>query len=217
MFTAVLNTRLTKYTEEYDAIEACQAGFRKHFSTIDNLFIIQSLIDILKVQKRKLYCAFIDFKQASDTVWRKGLWHKLINTNINGKCFRVIQNMYLNIKSRIITAEGTSAFFPCQIGVRQGESLSPLLFSIYLNDLSNHLRLNGAPGITCEYADDDILIYLKSFISLFADDTVLFSNNKDDLQITLNSFEQYCDTWHLTVNTNKTKIIVFTGGKIQKV
>ena len=109
-------------------IESCQAGFRKVFSTTDNLFILQSLFELSKVYKNKLHCAFIDFKQALDTVWCNGLWQKLLDTNVNGKCFRFIQNMYSNIKSRIITSAGTSAFFPCHTGVRQGENLSPLLF-----------------------------------------------------------------------------------------
>ena len=54
-------------------------------------------------------------------VLRNGLWSKRINSNINGKCFKLIRNMYNNLKSRISTAEGTSAYFPCNCGVRQGE------------------------------------------------------------------------------------------------
>ena len=112
LFTAILNARLNKYMEEMGGIESCQAGFRKAFSTTDNLFILQSLLELSKVYKNKLHRAFIDFKQAFDTVWRSGLWQKLLDTNVNGKCFRFSQNMYCKIKSRIITSEGTSAFFP---------------------------------------------------------------------------------------------------------
>ena len=76
LFTAILNNRLNDYAEKCELITSCQAGFRKGFSTVDNLFIIQSLIDILKSQKKKLYCAFIDFKQAFDKVWRKAYGFK---------------------------------------------------------------------------------------------------------------------------------------------
>ncbi|MEW8547414.1 MAG: reverse transcriptase family protein, partial [Candidatus Thiodiazotropha sp.] len=217
LFTAILNTRLNNYVNENGIIDSCQAGFRKGFSTTDNLFILQSLIQIAKTNKSKLYCAFIDFKQAFDTVWRNGLWQKLLNTKINGKCFNFIRNMYSDIKSRIITSEGESAFFPCKTGVRQGENLSPLLFSVYLNDLQHYLHSNMAPGVICESGeDDDIVVFLKLFILLFADDTVLFSSNMKDLQATLNIFESYCETWKLKVNTNKTKIMIFSGGRIPK-
>lgn len=214
LFTSILNNRITKFLEDYDIINSTQAGFRKGFSTIDNIFIIQSLIEIAKVNKTKLFCAFIDFKQAFDTVWRTGLWQKLLNTNINGKCFQFIKNMYNGIRSRISNSEGTSAFFPCQNGVRQGENLSPLLFSIYLNDLEDYLRDNYAPGVECEANDENIFAYIKLFLLLFADDTVIFGNSKDDLQTALNAFEKYCDKWKLHVNTAKTKIMVFSGGRL---
>ena len=216
LFTSILNTRITKYVEENELLHSEQAGFRKGYSTTDNLFILQSLIDIAKSNKSKLFCTFIDFKQAFDTVWRNGLWEKLLNTNINGKCYNFITNMYKNIKSRVKTAEGMSAFFPCQTGVRQGENLSPLLFSIYLNDLRGYFNINQVPGVSCETDEEDIYVFLKIIVLLFADDTVIFGNTKENLQFALNVFEKYCDDWKLTVNISKTKVMIFSGGRVPK-
>ena len=56
----------------------------------------------MKNKKKELYCAFIDFAKAFDTVWRKGLWHKLLGNEINGKMYKVILNMYSGIKSRVL-------------------------------------------------------------------------------------------------------------------
>ena len=143
LFTTIINNRLNKVAEEANLLTDTQAVFRKGFSTIDNIFIINSLIEIFKSSHKKLYCAFIDFKQAFDTVWRDGLWQKLSAYHINGKCLNLIQNLYKNIKSRVSTSEGSSAFFPCNTGVRQGESLSPFLFSIFLNDLDHYFRIRN--------------------------------------------------------------------------
>ena len=49
---------------------------------------------------------------------------------------------------------------------------------------------------------------------LFADDTVIFGNSKEDLQSALNVFSEYCDEWKLTVNISKTKVMVFSGGRL---
>ena len=82
------------------------------------------------------------------TVWRTGLWRKLQNCEIKGKCFKIIYNMYNVIKSCVQYNGSQSEFFPCHTGVRQGENLSPFLFSIFLNDLEDffrqldHLRLS---------------------------------------------------------------------------
>ena len=216
LFTAILNKRLNDYAENYNIISSSQAGFRKGYSTVDNLFVIQGLMDILKSQKKKLYCAFIDYKQAFDMVWRKGLWFKMNQSNINGKCFDVIKSMYSNIKSKITTTEGCTAYFPSSSGVRQGENLSPFLFSVYLNDLETYLCNQNVNGIDCEHVNEHLTVFFKLFVIMYADDTVLLSETKHDLQYALSVFERYCIEWKLTVNTKKTKVLVFSSGKISK-
>ena len=70
-----------------------QSGFRQSYSTLDNIFSIFTLFQILKSKKKKLYCAFTDFEKAFDRVWRDGLFHKLLLNNINGKMYNVIFNV----------------------------------------------------------------------------------------------------------------------------
>ena len=128
LFTSILNCRLCKFLDSYLLLKENQFGFRKGYSTTDSIFVLQILFELLKKKKKKLYCAFIDFAKAFDTVWRSGLWSKLIGYSVNGKMYNVIVNMYSNIKSRISYESEFSEYFPCNIGVRQGEDLSPILF-----------------------------------------------------------------------------------------
>ena len=95
-----------------------QSGFRQGHSTAKNLFILKNLIDLMQANKKKLFCCFIDFKQAFDTIWRVGLWQKLMQGGITGKCFILISTLYKDIKSQVVTNEGSTAFFDCNIGVR---------------------------------------------------------------------------------------------------
>ena len=216
LFTSIINNRLNKYAENYNVINWNQAGFRKEYSTSDNLFILKSLIDIIQSQHKKLYCCFVDFKQAFDTVWRVGLWQKLQQHGVRGKCFKLIFNLYKDIKSKVMTHEGSTEFFSCHIGVRQGENLSPFLFTIFLNDLEQFLGSQNVNGIKCDINSNDIAVFLKLLILLYADDTVLFSDNETDLQHSLVVFEDYCQRWKLNVNTSKTKIVIFGRGKLRK-
>ena len=110
-----------------------------------------------------------------------------------------------------------SPFFFSNIGVRQGENLSPFLFNIFLNDLNNFFSSNNIQGIICQNheLDDDIVIFLKLFLLLYADDTVILSESAEDLQTALNVYENYCRMWKLSVNITKSKVLTFTKGKHQ--
>ena len=119
--------------------------------------------------------------------------------------------MCKNIKSKVTTLEGISNFFGCNVGVRQGENLSPFLFSIFLNDLEASLNSKGVSGVNINVTTDDIHIFLKLLLLLYAAETVIFSDDKDTLQYALNVFEDYCNEWHLTVNIQKTKTVILVG------
>ena len=131
MFTQILNNRIQKYADENDII----TGFRKKYSTIDNIFILYNLIDLVCKSKKSVFCSFIDLKQAFDRVWREGLSEKLSVYHINGKCLKIIQSIYRNIKPCVILNNNKTDFFLSNIGVRRGENISPFLFNIFLNDL----------------------------------------------------------------------------------
>ena len=81
---------------------------------------------------------------------------KLLGNNINGKCFKIIYNLYQNIKSCIKYSGKQSAFFLSHRGVRQGKKLSPVLFCLFLNDLEDYLRNNNYTGITLDLPENDV-------------------------------------------------------------
>ena len=191
-----------------------QAGFRKQYSKLDHIFSLNAIIEILKHRNKKLNCCFVDFSSAFDFVWRVGLWQKILKSDSNGKIFKVIHNMYYDIKSCISLNGDVSAFFASSCGVRQGENLSPVLFSIYLNDIKNFLLANTGLGISFDCNSVDWSLYFKLIVLLYADDTVLIADNEMDLQKTLDVFYDYCELRKLKVNINKSKIVVFGARKI---
>jgi hypothetical protein len=75
LFVMIFDKMLSKWVEQHGLCAKGQARFCKDYHTIDQLFILRILIEQSKVKKKPLYCCFVDFKKAFNTVSRE-----------NGKC-----------------------------------------------------------------------------------------------------------------------------------
>ena len=108
-FNSILNARFKKVSEKL--ISNIQAGFREGFSTMDHVFTIVSIINLYEKMGINLYVAFIDYQKAFDTIWRDGLWFKLVKEGIGGKFLNIIKNMYSKLKSCVLVNWQKSQFF----------------------------------------------------------------------------------------------------------
>lgn len=219
LFTAVLNNRLNVYLENMNVLCEEQAGFRKNYGTYDHIFNLKCLIDLYLHKNKPLYCAFIDYRKAFDSINRTALWNKLLQNCIDGKMFNIVHAMYENAKSCVRQGSQMSDYFQSNVGVRQGENLSPVLFSLFLNDLVQFVS-NAYDGLSdvCNAVHtaldtDEISVYLRLYLLLYADDTVILAESKAELQAALNSMYLYCKTWKLEINATKTKVVVFRKRK----
>ena len=212
LFTSVINNRLNNFIEENKILNENQAGFRKGYSTIDNIFLVSSLINLMCSRKKKLFCAFVDYPKAFDSIWREALWSKLLKEGISGKIINLLKSMYSKIRSCVMVNGVLSEYFVSFIGLREGENLSPILFSLFINDLEEYLLKHNE---TVNFNDALCNEYLKVIVLFYADDTVIFADSPEKLQNGLNDLEMYYRSWRRTVNPSKTKAVVFGNSKIK--
>ena len=205
LFTAVLNKRVNDWSEKYNTVSDAQFGFKKGFSTVDAIYTLHSLIQNMLNNNKRLYCAFVDLKKAFDSVYHNALWLKLYKLGINGKFLRIIRAMYDSVKCCVKHCGSYSEFFEVSVGLKQGETLSPILFSLFIEDLE--LYLQGRPGSGLNIKDINLLLLL------FADDMVVLGETPEDLQNSLNELYRYCNHWGLEATRLKRKSL-YSGEEV---
>ena len=208
LYSSVINDRLKLWIEENNLTGEYQAGFKKDYSTIDHIFTLLACVQkqFSNIKNRKLYVAFIDFQKAFDSVSRKLLWPILSKNKIHGKLLNCVKSMYSEVKAKVRAGANLTDVINCTEGVKQGDVCSPLLFSLFINELALEIIEKGRHGIKLS---PDIL---ELFILLFADDIVLLSETVVGLQNQLNNLYSAASKLHLTVNLAKSNIIVFRLG-----
>ena len=112
-----------------------QAGFRPGRGTIDQVFVLSHIIEKYWEYDRVLYCVFIDFKQAFDSVWREGMIDVLREFGVEEGVTRTVNRMYQDTMARVRKRNIITEGFMTNKGVIQGCPMSPCLFNIYLQKI----------------------------------------------------------------------------------
>ncbi len=159
-------------------ISDAQFRFRKGRSTVDAIFILLSLVQDYLFENKRLYVIFVDMMKCFDSIYRNGMWLKLYNSGIQGKILRIVKDMYCNVKSCVKSCSNYSDYFNYAVGLRQGEVMFPLLFSLFVADLEMFLQQDVQSGMPI---DDIVLILLH-----FADGKAIIGKTPSEVQYLLN-------------------------------
>jgi hypothetical protein len=205
LFTLLLNKRLTAFCDSEGIIHENQIGFRKGYRTSDHVLTLKTLIDQAFLKKKKLYVCFVDFKKAYDTVWRNGLYLKLLKMGVSTRFVNLIRDMYSRLQVSVNVLNGLSIPFKSSVGLKQGCNLSPLLFNLFINNLVDIID-SGNPN--APHLDKIPVSCL-----LYADDLILISESEQGLQNSLNKLDEFTEKSFLEVNMKKTKCLVFARGR----
>ncbi|KAK3550946.1 hypothetical protein QTP70_010631 [Hemibagrus guttatus] len=132
----VVEARLRK------VVEICeqQYGFMPRKSTTDAIFALRILMEKYRDGQRELHCVFVDLEKAYDRVPREELWYCMRKSGVAEKYVRVVQDMYERSRTVVRCAVGQTEEFKVEVGLHQGSALSPILFAIVMDQLSEEVR-----------------------------------------------------------------------------
>jgi Reverse transcriptase (RNA-dependent DNA polymerase)/Endonuclease-reverse transcriptase/Domain of unknown function (DUF6451) len=201
----VLLNRLKNHLDPYLSEE--QAGFRKDRSTIHQILMLRLLAEKAKRQGKKIYNCFIDFQKAFDTIKHKIIWATLKSYGVETKMITLLQNIYEKSQSAVRIGDDYGEWFQTDVGTRQGDPLSPLLFITYLERVMDQVRQN-----TCGINIGGVMINNLRF----ADDIDLIDEDVSSLQRQFDLTKSAAEQSGLILNTNKTKTMVFGDRNIER-
>ena len=202
VFALVLNARLVIWSEEEGKRQPAQTGFRPGLNTSFNIFVLRHFIDEARAKKRKLFTCFVDFRKAYDTVPRDLIWKRLSELGVRGKMLLALKAMYANTQFTIKHNGQLGQPFQCNVGVRQGCPLSPLLFGIFIEQFADMVH-REAPEL------GPLLIDGRVPLLFYADDLVLMADSAEKLQQLLDLLASFCQRTGMQVNLTKTQAVIF--------
>ena len=130
---------MLEFFTKNDLISNDQSGFKPSDSCINQLLSVTHEIYKSFDDDLDLRGVFLDISKPFNKVWQKCLLYKLKQDSISGNLLDTITN-FLNSRKQSVTSNGQfSSWTSIEAGVTQGSILGPLLFSIYINDLSDDL------------------------------------------------------------------------------
>ena len=131
VFARVLNERVKMAT--VDKVMDEQGGFRTGRGCNDQIFAVKQIVEKTIEKDKKTYMAFVDLEKAYDNVSREKLWKVLYAYGVKGRLLRAIQALYVNGRAKVKVGEMESELFEVHRGVRQGCTLSPWLFNVFID------------------------------------------------------------------------------------
>ncbi|KAK3569308.1 hypothetical protein QTP86_026541, partial [Hemibagrus guttatus] len=183
LWERVVEARLRK------VVEICeqQYGFMPRKSTTDAIFALRILMEKYRDGQRELHCVFVDLEKAYDRVPREELWYCMRKSGVAEKYVRVVQDMYERSRTVVRCAIGQIEEFKVEVGLHQGSALSPFLFAMVSDQLSEEVRQESP------------------WTMMFADDIVICSESREQVEENLERWRFALERRGMKVSRSKTE------------
>uniref|UniRef100_A0A3Q3BIJ9 Reverse transcriptase domain-containing protein n=1 Tax=Kryptolebias marmoratus TaxID=37003 RepID=A0A3Q3BIJ9_KRYMA len=197
IFAHIFAKRIKSVLE--NIIDESQSGFMENRHISNNIRLVLDLIDYSHLCPDDSFILFLDFYKAFDTIEHEFIFHALEKFGFGSYFSSAIKTMYTNGNCTIRLNAGTSPRFFLKRGVRQGCPISPYLFLLCTQLLTDAIKLSPIKGITA--AGQEIII------SQLADDTTLFLKNSSQIPLSIDLINSFSAASGLCLNIKKCELL----------
>jgi len=194
---------VTKYADKLCSSNL-QFSFKEDHSTVNCCLTLKEVIKYYNNRGSDVYACVLDASKAFDRVQHDKLFELLKQRGIPAIALRMIMDMYGRQSSRVVWNGQNSEYFSSQNGVRQGGVASPLLFTVYIDELLKRLEKHG---VGCCVGHE----WYGGFG--YADDLKLISPSGKGLQLMLKVCKEFGREFGVKFNARKSMCMVFTKSK----
>ena len=193
----LVNSRLQYHLEKNCLLNPIQSGYRKNRNTEDQVTLLVQDIENAFQMKMKTIAVFVDLTAAFDKVWKEGLLLKILKKQISGNMYNWIRNYLFQRTARVKIDGYKSSLVKIREGVPQGGVISPTLFIIFIDDITEKLTNH-----ICR--------------ALHADDLAVWTASENlatayvRMQMTLEKLGKWAQEWLVTINKKKTEATIFS-------
>lgn len=198
----VVGHRLATFLEKNKLLLPQQSGFRKWRRTTDNLvFHSQKILESFRKKKKVLSLSF-DIQAAFDAVWHDGLLFKLRKLGVPAYITRWTARFLEKRSFDVRVGESVSGRSPIVTGVPQGSSISPILFSVFINDIPSRSSRDDAYSLL--FADDLTVFFI------FGSTKIKDENVCNRVQTYLKEIEDWLCKWRMKMAPSKCNHTIFS-------
>ena len=215
VFAKTLQKRLQNVAE--NVLPDTQCGFRSRRGCIDMIYCIRQLIEKAREHNTQNFILFIDLRKAYDSIPRVHLLSVLERYGIPPTLVSTVRSLHDDMKAEVTVNGQLSPDFEVKNGLRQGCVVAPSLFNLYFNLVINQWQKKCADfGVDILYKCSGKLVgertrkpdRLKISELLFADDAAAVSTSRRSMEAAAKALEGLISAWGLTLNIQKTKLLV---------
>jgi len=201
LHTGIVNNRLQWALEEHGILEPTQDGFRPGRQTRKAVARLQYFLEESRREGREVYVCFVDWFSAFCSVPHSRLFQMLEWSGMHPDDITVIRRLQEGAQLRVVTDFGTTCDVPMSRGTPQGDTLSPTLFSLFLNV---GLRGLARAGVGFQHACG-----VRTNACAFADDIALMANSITDMNTLLESLRAFSEWSGMRMNLKKCEVTGF--------